>query len=70
MYKFNGWEIWNRQVFRDLQSGRLELPPLDVLEEWAFDSVCEAACDCGATIEHDGRCEHGRPSWLAALGVI
>lgn len=62
--------IWHEQVARDCWAGHLEVPTQEELEDWMFDSVCEAACDCGATVEHDGQCEHGRPSWLLALGLI
>ncbi len=43
-------------------------PDMDTLEEWVFDSVCEATDGC--TVEHDGTCEHGHPSWLLVLGMI
>ncbi|MGF6881716.1 hypothetical protein ABH933_001227 [Nocardia sp. GP40] len=43
-------------------------PPLWKLEEWAVDSVAEATDGC--EVEPDGTCEHGRPSWLLALGLI
>jgi len=43
-------------------------PDLDQLREWVFDSVCEATDGC--TVEPDGWCEHGHPSWLLRLGLI
>lgn len=49
---------------------RRNQPSMDDLECWAFDSVCEAACECGATVEPDGYCEHGNPSWLLHYGLI
>lgn len=35
-----------------------------------LDSVVPACCDEGCEVEPDGRCEHGCPSVLLALGVI
>jgi len=43
-------------------------PDMEQLEEWVFDSVCEATDGC--EVEHDGSCEHGHPSWLLRLGLI
>jgi hypothetical protein len=43
-------------------------PDMDTLEEWTFDSVCDATDGC--TVEPDGMCEHGHPSWLLRLGLI
>lgn len=45
-----------------------EEPDEDQLEEWVFDSVCDATDGC--TVEPDGMCEHGHPSWLLRLGLI
>ena len=46
-------------------------------EEWTeylgglvIDSVCPALCDEGCEVEPDGRCEHGCPSILLAMGMI
>lgn len=36
----------------------------------AQDSVVFACCDEGCQVEPDGRCEHGCPSILVAMGVI
>lgn len=51
---------------------RIELledwPSQEQLEEWVVDSVCEATDGC--TIEPDGTCSHGYPSWLLALGLM
>lgn len=35
-----------------------------------MDSVVPACCDEGCEVEPDGRCEHGCPSVLLALGVV
>jgi hypothetical protein len=38
------------------------------LEEWIFDGVAEATDGC--TVEPDGVCPHGCPSWLIQMGLI
>ncbi len=43
-------------------------PSFEELEFWVFDSVCDATDGC--SVEPDGVCEHGHPSWLLALGLI
>ena len=43
-------------------------PRMEELQEMVFDSVCEATDGC--SIEPDGVCEHGHPSWLIKLGLI
>lgn len=40
------------------------------LEELIIDSVCPTACPEGCEVEPDGRCYHGYPSLLMALGII
>jgi hypothetical protein len=35
-----------------------------------LDSVILACCNEGCEVEPDGRCEHGNPSVLLALGLI
>jgi len=35
-----------------------------------MDSVVPACCKAGCEVEPDGRCEHGCPSVLLALGLI
>jgi hypothetical protein len=42
----------------------------ELLQEWLFDSGCEAACPEGCWVEHDGYCEHGYASWFLVLGLI
>lgn len=46
----------------------MEEPDEEQLEEWVYDSVCEATDGC--TVEPDGVCPHGYPSWLLYLGLI
>jgi len=53
-------EAWRMQV--------KSLPSMKTLERWQFDSVCEAVDGC--TVEPDGTCPHGTPSWLRALRLI
>lgn len=40
------------------------------IESFVFDSVCPSTCKYECSIEHDGICEHGKPSVLRALGLI
>lgn len=40
------------------------------LEDLMHDSVVPACCIEGCEVEPDGRCEHGNPSVLLAMGVI
>ena len=44
------------------------VPSMEELEEYAYDSVCETPCGC--SVEPDGHCEHGTPSWLLVIGLI
>ena len=46
----------------------VEPPDMETLQEWFFDSICEATDAC--IVEHDGTCEHGHPSWFLRLGLI
>jgi hypothetical protein len=43
-------------------------PPVEDLMAMDFDGVCEATDGC--TVEPDGHCPHGHPSWLLRLGMI
>ena len=45
-----------------------ETPSIEELEEWMWDSGCEATDGCW--VEPDGTCEHGHPSWLLRMGLI
>ena len=38
------------------------------IEAWVFDSVCEATDGC--SVEPDGYCQDGHPSWLRVLGLM
>lgn len=43
-------------------------PTLRTLERWMSGGRAKATDGC--TVEPDGHCEHGKPSWLLALGMI
>jgi len=43
-------------------------PSEEQIEEWVYDSICEATDGCD--IEPDGICPHGHPSWLLRLGLV
>lgn len=45
-----------------------EEPDDATLEAWVYDSIVEATDGC--TVEPDGMCEHGHPSWLLRMGLI
>lgn len=47
---------------------RPEPPALSTLIRWLEDGGCEATDGC--TVEPDGRCPHGKFSWLVELGII
>ena len=47
---------------------RRRQPSIAQLEEWMDDGICEAPDGC--VVEPDGRCPHGKPSWLILLGLI
>lgn len=42
----------------------------ELLETFGDESVMPACCQEGCQVEPDGRCEHGCPSILLAMGVI
>lgn len=42
----------------------------ELLEAFGNESVVPACCEDGCQVEPDGRCEHGHPSILMALGII
>lgn len=45
-----------------------DVPEEDQLTEWVLDGICEATDGC--TVEPDGVCHHGYPSWLLELDLI
>lgn len=46
----------------------VEPPSMEELSEIVVDVVCPATDGC--TVEPDGMCEHGHPSWLLRLELI
>ena len=44
-------------------------PSMEELEDWIFDVELPRATD-GCTIEPDGICPHGHPSWMIRMGLI
>lgn len=43
---------------------------MELLEAYGMESVVPACCSEGCQVEPDGRCPHGHPSILLAMGVI
>lgn len=43
---------------------------MECLEEMVYDGIVPALCKESCEVEPDGRCEHGCPSILIALGMI
>ena len=43
-------------------------PSMATLERWSNDCGCKSIDGCW--VEPDGTCEHGKPSWLLAMGMI
>jgi hypothetical protein len=43
-------------------------PSMATLSRWMMDGVAKATDGC--EVEPDGTCEHGKPSWLLAMGLI
>ena len=43
-------------------------PSIRRMTEWMSEGGAEATDGCW--VEPDGHCEHGKPSWLIALGLI
>ena len=43
-------------------------PSPATMERWMNDGVAKATDGC--RVEPDGICQHGKPSWLRALGMI
>ena len=43
-------------------------PSIATMQRWMMDGVAKATDGC--RVEPDGRCEHGKPSWLLKMGLI
>ena len=52
----------------EYEGERYETPPLEELERWTMDSICESLA--GETVEPDGYDCDEVPSWLLALDMI
>lgn len=61
----NPYRITAREV-----AEREGLELMELLEGATFDGVCPACCTEGCEVEPDGRCEHGCPSVMLAVGLI
>lgn len=61
----NPYRISARQLAEELGVELMEL-----LEESMMDGVAPACCTEGCEVEPDGRCEHGCPSVMLAVGII
>lgn len=51
-----------------IKTTTIETPDIDQLREWMDEGGCEATDGCW--VEIDGHCEHGKPSWFIALGLV
>lgn len=58
----------DRKSKKEWPEPTVEDPTFEQIELWTFDSVCEASDGC--TVEPDGFCPHGHPSWLVRLGLV
>jgi hypothetical protein len=45
-----------------------KVPSIATLERWEFNGTCKTPDGC--TVEPDGHCPHGFPSWLLIEGFI
>lgn len=74
----NGCDVWDDVARKELGlDGSFEegqyVPPSALgedVEELAFASVVPACCSSGCQVEPDGKCSHGHPSILVAMGLI
>jgi hypothetical protein len=79
---FSGWKVYGKvrkdlpleEVVRFVQERpkryreMRSIPSFETLRHWEWDGVAEALDGC--TVEPDGVCPHGEPSWLRALHII
>ena len=65
----NPYRISSRQYFADNGMDNQEAR-YEFLENIIHDGIVPALCKEGCEVEPDGRCEHGCPSILIALGMI
>ena len=43
-------------------------PQTATMEKWVYNGVAKATDGC--SVEPDGDCPHGHPSWLKVMGII
>ena len=43
-------------------------PSIKTMEKWVFNGIAKATDGC--KVEPDGKCPHGKESWLLVLGMI
>jgi len=66
---WDGNERWyHSPEFKKAPAKRKRAPSVATLERWQERGGCYATDGCW--VEPDGRCEHGKPSWLLRLGYI
>jgi hypothetical protein len=65
----NPYRISSKRYFRDNGMDTAE-ERYAALEEFISDGIVPALCTEGCDVEPDGRCSHGCPSILLALGMI
>lgn len=56
------------QAAREPKPAAPKQPSIATMERWISNGVAKATDGC--TVEPDGHCEHGKPSWLLQMGVI
>ncbi|MGK9452607.1 hypothetical protein [Acidithiobacillus caldus] len=56
----------NDRGWRPLRRG--EVPTFHTVERWTTDGIAEATDGC--TVEPDGNCPHGCPSWCKVFGIL
>jgi hypothetical protein len=63
-------EVFNAAVAHAVKprAKRTKAPSIETMEEWMMEGIGEALDGC--TVEPDGTCEHGSPSWMVELGMI
>jgi len=62
------WNSWNDATPKRPVKRATKAPSVATMERWM--STGKAKTPCGCTVEPDGRCTHGRDSWILILGLI
>jgi hypothetical protein len=50
------------------KTAKRKVPSLATMEKWMANGIAKALDGC--SVEPDGKCAHGKPSWLLVLGYI